>query len=121
MKKTVKENISEMKKIVKKMPTTINEVLDFNGGETDVDDFSADESEYAEPEFNEEIVTKDNAPTDASALIDDIRKKALRAMADLADTPEDKNYIMLKKVWQLVDKKPEEQTGFGGQGIKIEK
>ena len=45
----------------------------------------------------------------AAQLIDDIRKKALRAMADLADTPEDENYIMLKKVWQMTDRKPEQQ------------
>ena len=30
-------------------------------------------------------------------------------MADLADTPEDENYIMLKKVWQMTDRKPEQQ------------
>ena len=61
-----------------------------------------------EPEVEEEP-DQITASEHAAQLIDDIRKKALRAMADLADTPEDENYIMLKKVWQMTDRKPEQQ------------
>ena len=34
-------------------------------------------------------------------------------MAQLAETPEDERYQLLKKIWQICDKKPEQQTAFG--------
>ena len=46
-------------------------------------------------------------------FVDDIRKKSLRGMAQLAETPEDERYQLLKKIWQICDKKPEQQTAFG--------
>jgi hypothetical protein len=110
MKKTVKKNISEMKNLVKNMPKTINEMIDFNGisEEGYEDEEMPEESPLDEPEVEEEP-DQVTASEHAAQLIDDIRKKALRAMADLADTPEDENYIMLKKVWQMTDRKPEQQ------------
>lgn len=112
MKKTVKKNISEMKNLVKNMPKTINESISFGDN---VDELSAYEDEEMpeegpldEPEVEDEP-DQITASEHAAQLIDDIRKKALRAMADLADTPEDENYIMLKKVWQMTDRKPEQQ------------
>lgn len=110
MKKNVKNNINEMKELVKTMPKSINEVLQFEGG--DEMDYPEEDMPVEEP-MEEEIPEEEPSQADASAhaaqLIDDIRKKALRAMADLADTPEDENYIMLKKVWQMTDRKPEQQ------------
>lgn len=108
MKKTVKQNITEMKKLVKNMPKTINETLTFEEGE-DMENYDEEEGPLDEPEMEEEPSQMD-ASAHAAQLIDDIRKKALRAMADLADTPEDENYIMLKKVWQMTDRKPEQQN-----------
>ena len=34
---------------------------------------------------------------------------ALRAMADLADNTEDSYYAVLKKIWQMADKNPEDE------------
>ena len=45
-------------------------------------------------------------------FVDDIRKKSLRGMAQLADNPDDERYQLLKKIWQICDKKPEQQTAF---------
>lgn len=45
-------------------------------------------------------------------FVDDIRKKSLRGMAQLAETPDDERYQLLKKIWQICDKKPEQQTAF---------
>lgn len=109
MKKTVKKNIEEMKNLVNSMPKTINESISFE----DNDEFEGyvgeeEEGPLDEPETEEEPSQMD-ASQHAAQLIDDIRKKALRAMADLAETPEDENYIMLKKVWQMTDRKPEQQ------------
>ena len=110
MKKTVKKNIAEMKSLVKNMPKTINEMINFNdvSEEGYEDEEMPEEGPLDEPEVEEEP-DQITASEHAAQLIDDIRKKALRAMADLADTPEDENYIMLKKVWQMTDRKPEQQ------------
>jgi len=59
---------------------------------------------------------EDKGETDAlniEQFVDDIRKKSLRGMAQLAETPEDERYQLLKKIWQICDKKPEQQTAFG--------
>ena len=111
MKKTVKKNITEMKNIVKTMPKNINEAIQFEGDDELAgyeDEAMPEEGPLDEPEVEEEP-DQITASEHAAQLIDDIRKKALRAMADLADTPEDENYIMLKKVWQMTDRKPEQQ------------
>ncbi len=111
MKKTVKKDITEMKNLVKNMPKTINEIISFEGNDADLEGFEEEMPEQGpldEPEVEEEP-DQITASEHAAQLIDDIRKKALRAMADLADTPEDENYIMLKKVWQMTDRKPEQQ------------
>lgn len=105
MKKTVKENIKEMKSMVKNMPKSINESLQF----TENEELDGYDDEMTDNEPIEDEPDQASASEHAAQLIDDIRKKALRAMADLADTPEDENYIMLKKVWQMTDRKPEQQ------------
>ncbi len=112
MRKEIKQDINEIKKISSKFPKTINEALNFNEEE---DSIETAEEPIAEPEIHHEepqpvvdTPVETNASEKAKKLIDDIRKMSLRAMADLADTPEDENYIMLKKVWSMTDRKPEQ-------------
>ena len=124
MKKTVKKNITEMKNLVKNMPKTINEMLSFEGDDAALEGYEdeemSEEDSLGEPEVKEEP-NRVTASEHAAQLIDDIRKKALRAMADLADTPEDENYIMLKKVWQMTDRKPEQQQqNQNGQAATVQ-
>lgn len=117
MEKNVKDSLKKMKSLVKHMPKTINEAIDFNddGVEMGINDNNYEDTREIEGDAADEVVsgveTEENVMNGASErakqLIDDIRKKALRAMAELADTPEDENYIMLKKVWQMTDRKPE--------------
>lgn len=110
--KTIRENIDAMKNMVSKMPKTVNEAMDFEG---DVP-MTYDEPVEAEPIVEPEPVAEpepvqpatDNALR-GKDLINDIRKKALCAMAEMADTPEDESYITLKKVWQICDKTPNEK------------
>ena len=106
MKKTVKKNINEMRDLVKSMPKTINESLDFSD---EGNMYEEEEIPEDEPVGIEDEPDQATASEHAAQLIDGIRKKALRAIADRADTPEDENYIMLKKVWQMTDRKPEQQ------------
>ena len=110
MKKTVKKNITEMQNLVKNMPKTINEVLDFNGADEDLAEY---EGELPEEEDVEEPVEEPKEEgMDVMAFVDDIRKKSLKGMASLAENPDDERYQLLKKIWQICDKKPEQQTAF---------
>ena len=107
MKKTVKKNILEMKSLVNNMPKNINEALSFEG----IDDEMGDYDEEAPEE--EPMDEKEEPGMDVMAFVDDIRKKSLKGMASLAENPEDERYQLLKKIWQICDKKPEQQTAFG--------
>lgn len=109
-KTTINENINQLKRISSKMPKTINEAITFeddgedvmNGGDIS-DDEMIDEPQTEEPQDN---------GMDVMAFVDDIRKKSLKGMAQLADNPDDERYQLLKKIWQICDKKPEQQTAF---------
>lgn len=105
-KKTLKTNINEMKEFASKMPKNINEALNFES--------EMEPMEYEDEEAPEENPVEEEEPDmDVMAFVDDIRKKSLRGMAKLADNPDDERYQLLKKIWQICDKKPEQQTAFG--------
>ena len=61
---------------------------------------------------------KEDEKMDIMAFVDDIRKKSLKGMASLAETPDDERYQLLKKIWQICDKKPEQQTAFGNPSMQ---
>lgn len=111
-KNVIRENINKLKNISSKMPKTINEAINFN--EDDDMDMMDDEPMEYEPMDDEpmEEPQADNG-MDVMAFVDDIRKKSLKGMAQLADNPDDERYQLLKKIWQICDKKPEQQTAFG--------
>ena len=152
MKKTVKQNINEVRKLAKVMPKSLNEAIyeDFQYGDEQAAPMEEDPRKKMAPQFapqapegddeNTNIPTpaaepaQDTAPAPAEAagaeagaapagdmgegedatanpasekargLIDDIRKTALRAMADLADDPESPEYENLKRIWSLCDR-----------------
>lgn len=110
MKKTVKNNIAEMKSIVKNMPKTINEVLNFDGSDEELEGYEEEMPEEEPAGPAEE--PKEDGGMDVMAFVDDIRKKSLKGMASLAENPDDERYQLLKKIWQICDKKPEQQTAF---------
>jgi hypothetical protein len=111
-KNVIQENIKKLKNISSKLPKTINEAINFN--EDDDMDMMDDEPMEYEPMGDEpmEEPQADNG-MDVMAFVDDIRKKSLKGMAQLADNPDDERYQLLKKIWQICDKKPEQQTAFG--------
>lgn len=108
-KKTINENIQQMKKVSSKMPKTINEAINFGEQPYEEDDELMGDDMVDEPETQEEPEEKG---MDVMQFVDDIRKKSLRGMAQLADNPDDERYQLLKKIWQICDKKPEQQTAF---------
>lgn len=104
-KNTVRENIEKINKISSRFPKSLNEALNFN------EEDSFEEDDYgmeAEPEM--EMEEPKQGTMDVAAFIDDIRKRALRGMAELADNPLDKNYDILKRIWALCDKAVTEQS-----------
>ena len=102
-KNVIKENINKLKNISSKMPKTINEAINFN--EDDDMDMIDDEPMNNDMDFNdEEPMLNKSEDMGAEALLSDIRKKAINGMAKLADTPEDPNYEMLKKIFLMLDK-----------------
>lgn len=107
---SINENINQLKRISSKMPKTINEAITFEDDGEDVmngvemgDGEMIDEPQQEEPQDD---------GMDVMAFVDDIRKKSLKGMAQLADNPDDERYQLLKKIWQICDKKPEQQTAF---------
>jgi hypothetical protein len=109
-KNTMKTNIKQIRTISSRLPRTINEAINFNEEYDDMDMLD-DEPMENEP-IEKEMPAKDDS-MDVMAFVDDIRKKSLKGMAQLAENPDDERYQLLKKIWQICDKKPEQQTAFG--------
>ena len=114
-KNTLKENINHLCDISSKMPKTISEAINFEGN----DDMEMMRDEPA-PEVGNEKTLEHHGDSgmDVMAFVDDIRKKSLKGMAQLADNPDDERYQLLKKIWQICDKKPEQQTAFSNPAQK---
>ena len=112
----IKNNISALHKISSKMPKTINEAINFNGVDEHDDEIEAMGDEPMDTEEPMDVDTHEESGMDVMAFVDDIRKKSLKGMAQLADNPDDERYQLLKKIWQICDKKPEQQTAFSRPG-----
>lgn len=97
-KNSIKENLNVIKNIANKAPKTINEAINFENDDMGLDEPTNMPQAPVEPEVKKDPEMR------PEELINDIRKKSLRAMAELADTPEDPNYENLKRIWQLCDK-----------------
>lgn len=116
MKKNVTKNeIGKIKIVSSRIPKSINEAIKFNDDMYEDDDemMGDEEMPINEPEHKE-----NDSEMDVMEFVDDIRKKSLRGMAQLADNPDDERYQLLKKIWQICDKKPEQQTAFSNPNQK---
>ena len=121
-KKSLKKNITEITNISKRIPTLM-EAIHFSPEresemyENEEDDFEINEPEMSQPEMeptpsakpmNNEM-QQETMPLEGKEVVDQIRKMALKAMANLADNTEDSYYSVLKKIWQMADKNPEDE------------
>lgn len=106
-KRNLKQDINEINKMSKNIPTLM-ETIHFSP-EREMEMCEGDE-EYPESE----LPVEDSMPMEkpmampGKDVVDQIRKMALKAMAELADNTEDSYYLVLKKIWQMADKNPEE-------------
>jgi nitrogenase molybdenum-iron protein alpha/beta subunit len=63
-----------------------------------------------EPEMND--VTPAETESVVNSHIDNIRKYTINGLAALCDNPESEEYQMLKKIFQMCDKKPEKKENM---------
>ena len=107
-KKTMKTNISQLKRISSKMPKSINEAINFN--ETDDMDMDMDMMDD-EPMVDEPMDKKpmEDGGSNIENFIANMRKESLGIMKALADNPDDSVYQFAKKIFQLADKAHEDQ------------
>ena len=101
------KEIEEVNNLINNMPT-LNEALSFNE--------NSDEPEYGEeysddidndginPEYQNDLNVNDKY----TSLVNKIRKMALEGMSELAETVDNPNYQILKKIGQFCEKKPDE-------------
>jgi hypothetical protein len=102
-KNTIKNNINRMKEITSRMPKTINEAINFNEGD-DTDYMSMDDDMDMPEEMPMDEPETQSTESGAEGLLAEIRKMAINGLAKLADTPDDPNYEMLKKIFLMLDK-----------------
>ena len=116
-KKNIRKDINEITKISRNIPTLM-ETIHFSP-EREREMYEEDEDFEMEPEMDmeepqEEMPVQEpemtqETPMQGKEIVDQIRKMALKAMAELADNTEDSYYSVLKKIWQMADKNPEDE------------
>ena len=95
--KTINENIKEVEKLLKE---SMNFYEEDSMEDENLNDF--DEEEFEPTEMNEPVENKN-----IDSYVDHIRKYALNGLSALYENPESEEYQMLKKIFQMCDKKPE--------------
>ena len=96
----INENINEVEKLLKESMSFYNE-----------DEFDSREDETV----NDNDIEEEPQLTDSKNIesyIDNIRKYSLNGLSALCDTPDSEEYQMLKKIFQMCDKKPEKKDGI---------
>lgn len=130
-KRTINESVSAMNRFSSKMPKTITEAINFEGLDNS-DDMGMMGGEEEQPQDQEmggedpEMVDKPEEGGDdlnVESFINETRKRALKIMAKLADTPDNPIYDLSKRIWQICDKayndqKEQEQMQNGGMQQK---
>lgn len=112
MRKLFNNKINEINKNVREAEFLLKESMNFY--EDDSMDYN-DEEMYDEPEVDD-VPEADDVPEEMSdesveSYIDHIRKYSLNGLSALCDNPESEEYQMLKKIFQMCDKKPEKKEG----------
>lgn len=83
---------------------------------SEMEDDTTEEIPVEEPVVGNNIETEDEITPETSeaveSYVDHIRKYSLNALSALADTPESEEYQMLKKIFQMCDKKPEKKDNI---------
>lgn len=107
------EIISEMRQMLHEPKLTVENMIFSELDDKDFDNRRDSEEYYdEEPNYSDnqkQTVTDDTVSVNDS--INKIRQIALSAIAQLADDPSSPEYDLMKKIWNLCDKKFEIQNG----------
>lgn len=104
MKKVFNNAINEINKNIREAEFLLKESMNFY--EEDDMDYE-NEDMYGEPETSENMNNES-----VESYIDHIRKYSLNGLSALCENPESEEYQMLKKIFQMCDKKPEKKEGM---------
>ena len=101
---------------IKEVESLLKESMNFYEDEsmdseepTEYNDEISDETEYNEPEIDNTPIKSDK---NVDSYIDNIRKYSLNGLSALCNNPESEEYQMLKKIFQMCDKKPEKKDNM---------
>lgn len=103
--KEIKKNINEVEKLLKESMNFYEEDSLETSGMDDMDTMEDDEQMDYE---NEPMVNNNDS---VESYIDHIRKYSLNGLSALCENPDSEEYQMLKKIFQMCDKKPEKKDG----------
>lgn len=109
MKKSFITDINEINKNIQEAEKMLKESMGFYEDETiEEPEMTEEPTEVdVEPEIADEAPVTTNSAVDS--YIDHIRKYTLNGLAALCDNPESEEYQMLKKIFQMCDKKTEKK------------
>lgn len=112
MKKSFITDINEINKNIKEAENMLKESMGFCSEESMEDTEMEKEpmEQEIEPEMSEITPVETNNAVDS--YIDHIRKYTLNGLAALCDNPESEEYQMLKKIFQMCDKKAEKKDNM---------
>lgn len=103
----INENIKEVEKMLKEsMNFYEDDAVEEPEMEDEMEPEIEDELPIEEPEIEEPMEKS------IDSYVDHIRKYALNGLSALCDNPESEEYQMLKKIFQMCDKKPEKKEGM---------
>ena len=114
MKKSFKNNIEEINADVAYAEKMLKEAMNFCEDD-DMEMQGMEQEIESEMPAEEEIGMEDEVSPEMEGTIDSyvdhIRKYSLNGLSALCDNPESEEYQMLKKIFQMCDKKPEKKDG----------
>lgn len=115
MKKSFTKNMTEINENIAYVEKMLKEAMSFCE-EDDMDMPMGDEMGMETPEMEPEMSMGDEIDSQAegavNSYVDHIRKYSINALSELSDYPESEEYQMMKKIFQMCDKKPEKKEGM---------
>lgn len=119
MKKSFTKNMTEINESIAYVEKMLKEAMSFCE-EDDMDMPMGDEigmeNPEMKPEMEPEMPMGDEIDSQAegavNSYVDHIRKYSINALSELSDYPESEEYQMMKKIFQMCDKKPEKKEGM---------
>lgn len=110
MKKSFITDIELINKNIREAEKLLNESINFCEEEyDDTTEYDNEAMPENDDDFYNDVEDENNS---VESYIDHIRKYSLNGLSALCDTPDSEEYQMLKKIFQMCDKKPEKKDAM---------